>query len=507
MSKKSAQARHLPIMNIIGEWNPQLWRELNSRLTWRNMMATVALSIGIQLMILMWIYRHHRLQEILWPDIAKGLSNWMSILICVVGVYFVASNFRQEDQRGTLDHLRLTPQKARSILIGKILGVPILVYLAGACALPLQFYAVHQTQASAVNVWIWDLAMVGLAVMFYLAAILFTLWLQAIPILLTVITWGLANLAVPASLRWQGEYGNNTLQWFGLQLSDRPTTFLLLIAMTGLAIYWLFQALERRYHQPTATVLSRKQSYWWSFSYHLLLLGFVTSYAYHPGTNQLAQQLSFNLSGHIYVGNDGDFGILPIICLNLIAAWFLLIIPVILPSTQSLIEWSQQGLVHQTWCQSRLWDNRSPATLAVLVNVAIASAIWSIPVLSLIQTSSSWVFDSWWPFVVQVFMIGAMMALASTVIHLGLFWRVHHPRWWKAGILSIQFLAMLIAGLSYADPNTLQVALIITKFFWSIILFANPAFFVMFFGLWMVMTICLQYTLNDAVSYSKSAQY
>jgi ABC-type transport system involved in cytochrome c biogenesis permease component len=92
----------------------------------------------------------------------------MFVGLLVAGVYALASNFKQEKKRGTLNFLRLSPQKARSIIVGKLLGVPVLVYLGVLCAVPLQMYAAHSAQIARANVLAWDLAMLGLGIFFYL---------------------------------------------------------------------------------------------------------------------------------------------------------------------------------------------------------------------------------------------------------------------------------------------------------------------------------------------------
>jgi hypothetical protein len=392
MSKNLYSSCWAQIYDVIGDWNPQLMRELKSRMSLHNIILTVFVSLTSQSMVLVWCYWQNEL-HVPWLLVSLTISTWMFISMCVAGVYLLASSFRQEDRQGTLDTLRFTPPKARSIFIGKILGVPALVYLAVASALPLQFYAVQTAHLSRLNVLTWDLAMFGLALMFYLSAVLATLWFQPAPILLAGIALVLTNLNIPASIRWYGEYNGITLQWYGIQLGNHPFSFLLLTAMAGLAIYWLFKALERRYHQPNATILSRGQSYLWSLSYHLFLLGFGTSYAYDINTNKFAERLSFEFLLHTYVGNDTDLGILPIVCWNLLLVWLILLIPLNLPRTKALTEWARRDRTKPDWWKTRIWDDRSPATLAVVVNVVIAGAVWIIPVLLATQISPSSLID------------------------------------------------------------------------------------------------------------------
>ncbi|NJO76497.1 MAG: hypothetical protein HC833_23770 [Leptolyngbyaceae cyanobacterium RM1_406_9] len=70
-----------------------------------------------------------------WRDIFITL-NWGIILVMMLaGVYLLINDLDQEERRGTLNFIRLSPQRSRSLLTGKLLGVPVLLYLAvGAIA-------------------------------------------------------------------------------------------------------------------------------------------------------------------------------------------------------------------------------------------------------------------------------------------------------------------------------------------------------------------------------------
>jgi hypothetical protein len=354
-----------------------------------------------------------------------------------VGVYALASNFKQEKKRGTLNFLRLSPQKARSVIVGKLLGVPALIYIAVFCALPLQIHAVHAAQIARVNVLAWDLAMLGLGMLFYLGAVLATLWSGIMPIVLTAITMPMSYAFISLSLRWHGKYDDNSvLQWYGFKFINHPLSFLLMAAMSILGIYWLYKAIERRYHQPTGAVLSRLQSYVWSFTYHLFLLGFCTYYRYDPSTNKLADRLSFDYRLHTYVGygsNDTVYGYLPSVYWLMFLGWFLLLIPALLPSKQSLTDWHRKRQEKQRWWKTRLWDNHSPVTLAVLVNLMIASLVWILPI---IVVSSHLV-----PVLLTSFLITAnFMVILATIAHLLLFSSSFYRRIWKFGLLGLNLL-------------------------------------------------------------------
>jgi hypothetical protein len=334
-----------------------------------------------------------------------------------------------------------------TILMGKLLGVPILIYLAVAAALPLQFYGAQAGRVSPLNVLTWDLAMVGLSTLFYLGALLATLWFKVVPIVMTIASLLFGSAFVVLSLRWTGKYDESTLQWYGIRLYDHPFSFLLLTAMAGLGIYWLYQALKRRYLQPSGTTLSRVQSYWWSGCYHLFLLGFCTEYSYNLETQKYADRLSFRPNLHTYQGNGSDdtvYGNLPAVFWTLILGWVILLIFSLLPSLRSLTDWVKQDRTKASGWTTMLWDDRSPGILAVMVNMGIALTIWVGPSIGIL--SDDFQFSS--TIVSMVFNQIIFIGMVATVAHLGLFWQLCDRQFWKTSLGSSLLFFPLICLLS-----------------------------------------------------------
>ena len=125
----------------LSEWNPQLWREWKARLKWRNLGVTAIASAGGQL-ILMSQFQESRIGMVedyqgLYRSIFQTLFWCGLFLLMVMGSYLLAKDIAWEEKRGTLAFLRLTPEPSEKILLGKLLGVPILLYLAIALAIPL----------------------------------------------------------------------------------------------------------------------------------------------------------------------------------------------------------------------------------------------------------------------------------------------------------------------------------------------------------------------------------
>ena len=117
------------LLDKIGDWNPQLLRELKGRLKPRNILAVAFVSIFCQ-----WCFYSlfHRRQDLFIT------TSMIAIFVLLVGgTYLIIADLAREESRGTLNFIRLSPQSAQSILTGKILGVPILLYLLVILALPL----------------------------------------------------------------------------------------------------------------------------------------------------------------------------------------------------------------------------------------------------------------------------------------------------------------------------------------------------------------------------------
>jgi hypothetical protein len=524
------------VADTIGDWNPQLLRELKSRVSWRSVSLAMLLSIGLQVLIVINKFNkilpniNDRYQSyckaftgqkcavdamgnpvISWPtwwgDVSVDISQAMFVGLLVVGVYALASNFKQEKKRGTLNFLRLSPQKARSIIVGKLLGLPALVYLGVLCAVPLQMYAAHSAQIARANVLAWDLAMLGLGIFFYLGAVLATLWSGILPIVLTAITVPMSYTFVSLSLRWHGQYAENSvLQWYGIKFINHPLAFLLMAAMSALGIYWIYKAIEHRYHQPTGAVLSRLQSYVWSFTYHLFLLGFCTSYRYDPSTNKLADRLSFDFRLHTYVGNgsnDTVYGYLPSVYWLMFLGWFLLLIPALLPSKQSLTDWHRKRQEKQRWWKTRLWDDHSPVTLAVLVNLMIASLVWILP--TIIASSQSLLTIV--PLLLTSFLITAnFMAIFATIAHLLLFSSSFYRRIWKFGLLGLNLLLAAICGTFYGYFDLAQWLWWMAPGFWGFLHWIFWPFSIATFAMLIWLQRCFADKLAEA-SHGESATW
>ncbi|WP_306297024.1 ABC transporter ATP-binding protein [Nostoc sp. C052] len=76
-----------------------------------------------------------------WENIFLTLSVIFIFTLLFTGTYLLISDLAKEETCGTLNFIRLSPQSETSILTGKLLGVPSLIYLTILVAVPLHLWA------------------------------------------------------------------------------------------------------------------------------------------------------------------------------------------------------------------------------------------------------------------------------------------------------------------------------------------------------------------------------
>ncbi|MEC4850177.1 MAG: hypothetical protein SAJ12_04130, partial [Jaaginema sp. PMC 1079.18] len=208
------------ILDTIGNWNPQLFRELKGRLKSRNISLAAGISAIIQgLIYLVFLTRYpgehdtfHRYcigqvppdtdvydpyklsnlqyclrdaagllrdgvfnSKLWWLDLFTTLSFVSIFTLLVIGVYMLIADLSKEESRGTLGFIRLSPQSTRSLLIGKILGVPALLYIAIALTIPLHLGSAIAANLNLARVFGFYLVLGVSAFFFYSGALLYGL--------------------------------------------------------------------------------------------------------------------------------------------------------------------------------------------------------------------------------------------------------------------------------------------------------------------------------------------
>jgi hypothetical protein len=407
------------LIDKIGDWNPQIFRELKQRLTSKNLGLAAGVSALSQGFV--WFYFNNQLpiidprsKELLpnsnyclpsnikptpedyssiasrcrldaignpmvnwqqwWSDMFTALS-WMLPLALILGtVYLLVADLVQEEKRGTLNFIRLSPQSAQKIFIGKILGVPSLVYLAVALMVPFHLGAGMTAGASMSLLSGWYLTIGAIWLLLSSAAVTYVL-LGGVQAILTVVAVtypvGLPLVAINYHTKktidldrdYLASALENTIRWFWIPISSTALWVdAFIIGGCVVATYWVWQALERRYLNPTATAIGKLQSYQINLCLSVFLAGFAIPPAVDDRYHYHYQQIV----------------ILTIVCHFII---LFLQIPALLPSKQVLQDWSRYRREGVTFNQRKFWqdlvfNDKSPALLAIAINLVMAMVLW-----------------------------------------------------------------------------------------------------------------------------------
>lgn len=394
------------LIDLVGDWNAQLFRELKGRLTRRNLLWTVFGSLSFQLIIFASLaksicieYEDNNLTgscidyfwEINWLLMFQSVYWMLSLILFCGGVYLLVRDLTQEQRRGTLNFIRLSPQSSHKIFMGKLLGVPILVYLTILLAVPL-----HLISAIAAGIplgWVVSLyafLLVGAIFLFSLAMLTilfssaehqesalaivsFCLGSSYLAIIFTRFSW--------SSLTYDGW---ESWQWFALPIGNHLGLMTLWTLMTfGTVAYWIWQGLNRRFNNPHGTLISKKQSYWIVGSFQVWLLGLIWPF--------------------MSIIKDDKSLLFSLVPISIITLGFLLIIAAMIsPQRPTLIDWSRYRHQNQnpnSWQEKSAGENqnlwadlilgeKSPAPAAIALNIGISSLIW-IPFWILVNSSIS----------------------------------------------------------------------------------------------------------------------
>lgn len=166
----------LTLLDSLGDWNPQLLRELKGRLKAPNVLVAVAISLLGQLLTFLYFFSYlpnstsrsagsayctgvdpkvtvvyQCLRDaagniiIDWPRWWLEPFVFLSLVgifaLVVLGPYLLITDLAQEQRRGTLNLIQLSPQPTGKVLVGKLLGVPVLLYLVSILAVPFHLTA------------------------------------------------------------------------------------------------------------------------------------------------------------------------------------------------------------------------------------------------------------------------------------------------------------------------------------------------------------------------------
>ncbi|MDX2244411.1 MAG: hypothetical protein NW224_27365 [Leptolyngbyaceae cyanobacterium bins.302] len=390
------------------DWNPQFFREIKGRLKPRNVGLTVLTSLLIQSLILLYFWMAlpgqkiassryctgeteysdwHRCLlnamgypkidwQIWWFDIFQALSWLLPFVLLMAGVYMLIGDLGKEERRGTLNFIRLSPQTSRSILVGKLLGVPLIPWLGVALAIPLQVLTAFHAEVSLAEVGSIYLITIAACCFFYTAAVFYAFLGGAHGWLGAVIVWFSYSIVFQIWQASRYSKSNSYLyfgEWFHIEIGQSLGLFVTFTITTlAIATFWNWLAINRRFRNPNQVLLSKRQSYWMTLSFQLFIFGFV--FRTYPTWD--------------YRNSFTDFSALMIV--NLF--WYLLMIAALTPHRQTLLDWAryrkdgaaknQRKQWRRALLKDLLWGDKSPAIVAIALNLAIPIVLFTPWILS-----------------------------------------------------------------------------------------------------------------------------
>ncbi len=528
----------------LGEWNPQLLREIKGRFKPRNLSIAAASSLLGQFLIFR--YFHNQLHnfksglvhpianryctdisneyslpnclvdsfgnieinwQLWWLDVFVWLSLFGVFALLVGGTYLLIGDLAHEERRDTLNFIRLSPQSAQSILLGKLLGVPILLYIVAGLALPLHLWAGLSAHIPQVLILGFYGLVLASCAFFYSAALLFGLvsnWLGGFqawlgsgivsiflsiasfqPLAHTPSDW--ANLFSPFVILQQLIEATNLdystglpvtedLEWFYLPLGANTLAVVSFALINfGLWTYWSWQALQRRFPNPGKTLFSKGQSYLFVASLEVMLIGFAATSPKYPSSTELSVNFQYLL---IY---------------NLLL--FLGLIVALTPQRQALQDWARyrrERVSHRKIFWSRtlvkdlIWGEKSPAILAIALNLAIAATMLILQIVFVVQD-----IDKQPAFLSVVIGANSILVYAA-IAQMLMFMKAQKQSLWVTGTLgSAIALPPAILSLLTLEPEKFPGLWLFTPFAWKAIEQASAStIFLALLGQWSIFTLC-----------------
>jgi hypothetical protein len=443
-------------INRLGNWNPQLLRECRGRLKPRSVIATVGISLIVQFLMVLVFSQAAYKTVAWWPNLWNALTWTLPYVLFAGCAYYLVSDLVQEQQRGTLNFIRLSPRPAREILLGKILGAPILTYLSVAAAIPLHLFASWAVGIPLPLILSYYLLLVVGCTFLLSAALLvglnssqsLTLGQQSPSALvftaLAVFTWTPLFMTWNAQTvwRWFKEINQNTwnrpadIVWGYLGINDN---FWIAHAFTllnlGIGTYLIWRMLERRFRNPHTTVMSKRQSYALVAYLEVLFLGFF-----------LRSEPMLDISASV----------VSLYIFNFVL--FLTLIFALCPQRQMLLDWARYQLPLGGVGRDLMWGENSPAILAIAINLAIANAI-VVPWLILYgagQTQPLWLGPLMLTNLMLIFAVFVQQIFAA---------KVRNPVIWALGSLALWLIVPpILLGTLGLTPDRVPAAMALWTF-------------------------------------------
>lgn len=400
MQSKPLPPKQLPKwLDRLGDWNPQLLRELKGRMNDRLLVTTFIFSlIGQIIFLIFWLSQISKYEvcvtgkgcSINWTGffipIFSSLNWLIPYIVYLPGISFLIADLTKENRQGTANFLRLSPRSSQNIILGKLLGVPSPVYLALFLLLPLHVIAGVKAQAPLLFfLSYYSILVVTGAFLFTLASLIAGFGqssrdaknVTAIPITPSLVflvgavfipfLWNFGigtfwSFSTASMTGWEGPRSPANIVWFWQSISNNLILAHTLIVghlMILTTLFWQF--LQRAFQNPNVTFLTKRQSYFLVPYLTLFILGFSM---YDPLTNESRLEITAAIMA---IGSSMSMGVLLPIAISLST------------SRQTTLDWIKTRSVH-SW-RDRIWGIRSPGATAIAINLVMMVGILIVPVI------------------------------------------------------------------------------------------------------------------------------
>ncbi len=515
----------LNLIDKIGDWNPQLFRELKGRLKFFNVATAIATSLLLQLVVFLYqlrefpndeysltstycrlrqlyelrqnqVYRQSNQSQINdfhdflsknfcpaneidwqswwrdhWEYIFLSVSVIFVFTLLVAGTYLLINDLAKEETRGTLNFIRLSPQSETSILTGKLLGVPSLIYLVVLAAIPLHLWAGYSAKIAFSYIWSYYAILAASCIFFYSTALVFGLvsrwfsgfqpWLGSGAVLLFLFItiqfasyssnglnnstawlrlfapWDTINYLFPNLARVYNGSQVKNLEFFFLPLGKNVVSVVSFHLLNlGLCSYGILQALKRCFRNPQASMISKGQSYLLVAFCQVMIWGFSLQ--------------NWQNNSNFYGQFEPNLIFLAIYNLGLIFS----LIAILSPHRQDVQDWARyrhrEVSSRKSVWQDLIWAEKSPALVAIAINLAIVI----IPLLVWISITSVLDTDNWLnsnigrsKVLLAVALSVSIIMIYATVAQLILLLKTPKRSFWAIGTIGVvSFLPPMILG-------------------------------------------------------------
>ncbi|MEA5572945.1 ABC transporter permease [Calothrix sp. UHCC 0171] len=406
------------VFEKIGDRNPQFVREVKGRLKTFSIALTFFLSLLMQFLVYISNQRFDdSLQQNVsnWGGIFASINLFLIFSLLVCGTYQIISDISREEHRGTLNFIRLSPQSEVSILTGKILGVPILLYLFIAIAIPFHFVSGIIAGISFFNILGFYIILASCACFVFSAATLLSLmtqnissnsqgfvaWLaSAIVLGVLIFSYSISesNISLNHAFAWllilspfgidnylMGDLANNIatielkqLQFFQIPVGINPLV-LISIYLVNYA-FWtcsIWHSIKRIFRNQNTTGFSKNYSYFFVATLQVLLWGFTlqnqnfeSNFDYSKISHQIQQNIPF------------------FFLLNLMLVYWLM--RLLSPQRQDILDWSRYRHLNRQYYQGEkhsllkdlLLGEKSPSQVAIAINLLLIIAPFIIYIIN-----------------------------------------------------------------------------------------------------------------------------